>query len=340
MKTSSIIAKLLPGIVLAGTAWPANSMAGDATNVVGWSTNGPAVSALVRVEVTNAAPNAQSPIAPKPDESPAVPDSPAWRTNRIFDHFLPGSLNNLVWTNFIAHTNHADMTIWSVRSHPPDWPAHPPAVVWNTNSLIWAMKGITALSPCWEVESGPGQVAATALTRRHAYVRGHGMGPDGFNTNCAGRKVWFITTNNTVVEATVKRDVVRSFPGGAQRDYTILLLSDDLPGGIDPLRVVAPTNLFAKYQQLAGLYPIFKTEQTGRVSTEVPPLIVNTWKGGDSGSPDMLPMPNELVFINGRSTSGASPQMQADMDELCRMEQLDPKQYQLQWVDLSGFPSY
>src|SRR5205814_6187512 len=109
--------------------------------------------------------------------------------------------------------------------------------------------------------------------------------------------------------------------------------TDDLPGGIDPLRVVAPTNLFAKYQQVAGLYPIFKTEQTGRVSTEVPPLTLNTWKGGDSGSPDMLPMPNELVFINGRSTSGASPEMQADMDELCQMEHLDPKQYQLQWVD-------
>jgi hypothetical protein len=51
-------------------------------------------------------------------------------------------------------------------------------------------------------------------------------------------------------------------------------------------------------------------------------------------------MPGELVFYSGRTTSGPTPEVQADMDELCRQEGLDPKGYQLQWADLSGYPSY
>jgi hypothetical protein len=63
-------------------------------------------------------------------------------------------------------------------------------------------------------------------------------------------------------------------------------------------------------------------------------------KGGDSGAPNLLPLPGELIFCGGRTTSPPSPQMQADMDELCRLEHLDPKRYQMQWVDLSAFPSF
>jgi hypothetical protein len=81
-------------------------------------------------------------------------------------------------------------------------------------------------------------------------------------------------------------------------------------------------------------HPIFQTEQLGNVSTGVAPLTVNTWKGGDSGSPNMIPLPGQLVFFSGRSTSGPSQEMQEDMDELCRRAKLDPKKYQLQWVDL------
>jgi hypothetical protein len=82
----------------------------------------------------------------------------------------------------------------------------------------------------------------------------------------------------------------------------------------------------------------FKTEQSGNVSADVPGFTVNTWKGGDSGSPNLLPMPGELVFIAGRSTSAPDPLMQADMDELSRMEHLDARKYQLKWLDLAAFP--
>src|SRR5436190_21620083 len=43
---------------------------------------------------------------------------------KTFLYYLPGSLNHLIWTNFIAHTNGRDMNIWLTRTHPPDWPAH------------------------------------------------------------------------------------------------------------------------------------------------------------------------------------------------------------------------
>ena len=322
----------LIGILLLAVLVPAD--AGTASvpfNILGWSTNGPAVYALMSVPATNSPSTIQTPNA----------DQSAQIARPVFDHFLPGSLNNLVWTNFIAHTNGRDMTIWSTRTHSLDWPATPPDVVWNTTSLICGMKGVTALSPCWQDEGAPGQAAVTALTRRHAYARGHGMGPEGFNTNRTGKKVWFVTTNNTVIEATIAREVVRTAGGGANRDYTILLFKQDLPAGIQPLRVIAATNLAARYPVRGGApHPVFKTEQTGQVSADFPGFTVNTWKGGDSGSPDMLALPNELVFLNGRSTSGPSPEMQADMDHLCQLQHLDPKKYQLHWVDLSAYPAY
>lgn len=302
----------------------AGSVAAADTNdsTLHWVTNGPAVFARK--------------LLPLPANSTNSPPP----TN-VFDHFVPDSLNYLIWTNFIAHTNGRDTAVWTSRSHPIDWPARRPSAVWATNSLLWGMRGMTGLSPCWESEGAPGQVPVTALTRRHVYARGHGMGPDGFNTNFLGRKIWFFTANNTPVEVRAVRDVVRTWGGGGKADYTILLLDRDLPASIQPLRVVAPTNVPAFYPFCPGApRPLFKTEQTGHVSADVPGFTLNTWKGGDSGAPDMLPMPGELVFFGGRSTSGPSPQMQADMDQLCQLQGLDPKRYQLQWLDLSAFRSY
>ena len=53
----------------------------------------------------------------------------------------------------------------------------------------------------------------------------------------------------------------------------------------------------------------------------------------------MIPLPGELVFFSGRSTSGPTPAMQADMDELCRLEGLNPVKYQMRWVDLGKPPA-
>jgi hypothetical protein len=78
----------------------------------------------------------------------------------------------------------------------------------------------------------------------------------------------------------------------------------------------------------------------GHVNTGIAGFTVAAWKGGDSGSPNMLPMANELLFYGGRSTAGPSYLMQTNMDKLCVLEGLDPRKYQLQWADLSRFPAY
>jgi hypothetical protein len=87
-------------------------------------------------------------------------------------------------------------------------------------------------------------------------------------------------------------------------------------------------------------HPIFLTEQRGEFSTSVRPLLVDIMKGGDSGCPNLVPLPGELIFFGGRTTTGPTPEMQADMDALCRLEKLNPKKYQMQWVDLSKYPTY
>ena len=170
------------------------------------------------------------------------------------------------------------------------------------------------------------------------------MGPEGFHPHLAGQKVWFLTRENVLVEAIVKRHVTRaSFTNGVHRDYTIVLFERDLPTTIDSLAVLSVPELQAKYRfpsQANWPNPIFQTEQGGYVSSGVPPFVVETWKAGDSGSPNLLPLPGELVFFSGRSTSGPSREMQEDMDELCRLERLDPKKYQLRRPDLSKYPTY
>lgn len=341
------------GLMLAMTSAGAQAVndqpsASAATNIVnstntfiGWSTNGASIVQRYRV--------AREWKSPFPTNNPVVATNPMIMrmraansafTNQVFVGFLPESLNHLVWTNFIAHTNGRDMSVWFQRTRPTSWPTNAPLLQWNTNSLLWGMKGLTALSPCWEGEGYPGQVPITLLTRRHGYTRGHSMGAEGFHTHWRGSKVWFLAADNSLVTRTILREVVHA---GKQGDYTMFLFDRDLPDTIQPIRVAALGEVQARYLSLAhggGNCPIFKTEQSGQVSADVPGFTVNTWKAGDSGSPNLLPLPGELVFIGGRSTSGPSPEMQADMDALSKMEGLNPNVYQLQWVDLSQYPSY
>ena len=299
------------------------------TQEVAWqSTNGPAVFNNHRIYFTNWYPG-------------TLRSNIFTGTNTEFDHYIPTSLNHLIWTNFLAHTNGRSTLIWNTRSHPPDWPRHGPQATWNTNCLMWGMRGLTALSPCWQGEGAHGQVPVTALTRRHGYTRGHEMGPDGFSKARAGYKVWFVSATNTLVQATIVREVVRTRRPESQRDYTLFLFDKDLPISIEPLRVVLNAAVNSKYRifEIAPS-PFFLTEQSGNVSAQVKGWMVDIWKGGDSGSPNLLPMPGELVFRAGRSTSDASPEMQKDMDALCIAQGLNPAKYQLQWLDISAFPSY
>ena len=262
--------------------------------------------------------------------------------------FPPGSLGYLIWTNFIAHTNGRNMEIWSTYLLPTNFPTGyfpgsslparvRPVLVWNTNSLMSGMKGQTAISQCWTSQGNRGQVPITAFTRRHGYTRGHSMGRAGISDHFNGQRVYFCTMNNEVVEAVVQSSLVQI---GQGFDYTLLFFSKDLPPGIEPMRVADQKTVFEKYPPgLPGSWIQFLTEQGGSISANFAPFIANTFKAGDSGSPNLLPLPGELVFWSGRSTSGPSPQMQADMDELSRKAGLDPAKYQMQWLDLSSFPT-
>ncbi len=320
----------------------ATSVATGTNTFIGWSTNGAAIFQNYRVTREWRTPLPTNPAATTNPVSMKIQAANSTFTNLAFVGFLPESLNHLVWTNFIAHTNGREMRIWSQRTHPLSWPTNSPVVKWNTNSLFWGMEGLTALSPCWAGEVNSGQVPITLLTRRHGYTRGHGMGAEGFNTRQLGAKVWFLAADNSLVTMTIRRGVVRA---GKQGDYTLFLFDRDLPDTIQPIRVAAPAEVQSQYLASArggggARYPVFKTEQGGNVSAEVAGFTVDTWKGGDSGSPNLLPLPGKLVFFGGRSTSGPSVEMQADIDALSKMEGLNPKNYQLRWVDLSKFPSY
>jgi hypothetical protein len=322
------------------------------TNSMGPVTNGPAVFDEFIVWQTNIAPRFPSLLQHMPTNVPpdildrllTLRTQTVTRvssfTNLFFDHFFSNSLNYLLWTNFIAHTNGRSMVIWSERKFPPGWPATPPVIKWDHNCLMWGMKGETALSPAWEAQGAPGQIPITLLTRRHGYTRGHDMGPDGFHTINAGKRVWFVTKDNVVVEAKILREVVRTV-SVSHRDYTIFLFDRDMPPDLETLRVVRPEEFIDRYRFVVGEpWVVFETEQTGRVSANVPGFSVPTYKGGDSGSPNLLPFLGELYFVAGRTTSGASAEMQADMDQLCREEHLDPRAYQLKWVSLAEFPRF
>jgi hypothetical protein len=170
-------------------------------------------------------------------------------TNRTFHSFLPGTLHHLIWTNYLSLTNRRDLRIWSERQHSAKWPATPPEVKWNTNCIIWGMKGVTALSPCWQGEGAAGQVPLTLLTRRHAYARGHGMGDPGINETKKNLKAWFVTANNSVIEVKIKRAIIRSGmeTNKVHRDYTILLFDRDLPESIESMSVASLADMEKYY---------------------------------------------------------------------------------------------
>lgn len=120
----------------------------------------------------------------------------------------------------------------------------------------------------------------------------------------------------------------------------ILLFDADLPAGIEPMRVAVPEEVRRKYVFGDLSYkPVFMTLQEGRISAGVPGWTV-PFRGGDSGAPIMLPLPDELVFFGGLTTSPPSAEVQADMDMLSREAGLDPRRYQMQWADLDKYPDF
>ncbi|MGO9204210.1 MAG: MBG domain-containing protein [Limisphaerales bacterium] len=242
-----------------------------------------------------------------------------------------------VWTNFIANTNGRTMQMWSEYSLPDGWPNVPPLMAWDTNCLLFGLDGFTAISQCNQFQGSPGQVPATLLTPRHAYTRGHGMGPVGLTTSLAGQSVWFCTASNTLVQMTVAASIIRlGTVGGQSYDYGIHVFSRDAPNSITPMSVLSDADYEVYYPDTPDLpFLFFGTTQDGYCSAQVPPFVYPLLIAGDSGSPNMIPTPdNKLAMFSGRSTSGPSAQMQADMDTLTALVGLSTNNYQLRYYDM------
>jgi hypothetical protein len=255
-----------------------------------------------------------------------------------FAGFVPGSLAEAVWAG--VHTDGRSTRIWEFWQLPPGWPSNPPVLRWNTNNLMWGRKGMTAISQVCEGMGAFGQSAATILTPRHAYLRGHSMGASGLHPERVGKRVWYCTRDNQVIERKVQLLLVRTGEPGSPGDYSIILFDADLPPGIEPMRVADPMKVLRKYLHGDfGYKPVFMPLQGGYVSAMIPGWAIPIG-GGDSGAPKMLPLPGELVFFGGLTTSPPSAAMQADMDMLSRKAGLDPRRYQMQWVNLDEYPDY
>jgi len=276
----------------------------------------------------------------------ALPEGTPSRFYRALD---PGNattaspFRSAVWTNFIAQTNGRTMEMWSTRFYPADWPNTPPVLAWNTNCLLYGLDGFTAISQCSEFEGAPGQIPVTLITRRHGFVRGHGLGPVGLQTSgLVGKRLWFCTASNTPVQMTIAAQLVRlGFgPSGAYYDYGLVVFTQDVPDSITPISVISTADFQIYYYNTPEIpFLALGTEQAGHCATggdPIPPFVYPLLKGGDSGSPNMLPSPdNKLIMFSGRGISGFSPQVQADIDTLSLYLGLNPSNYRLRPYDLT-----
>jgi hypothetical protein len=249
--------------------------------------------------------------------------------------------------HFLANTNGKTSSLWT--SIPATDP--PTGMAWNPNSLVHGMTGFTAISQMnnWDLYpcSCPGQVPVTALTSRHGYTRGHGMGFDdvvgGGEIDRRGTRVpvWFCTANNQLVEADVQLQYTRKYTtNGITYDYTVFIFDRDLvPLGITPMRVGSPppcSTVFFRTTQhalgtvpgsVAALGPSFQC-----VTTPFNDFPSGMTVPGDSGSPQMLPAAdNFLVFLNGVGTTGPCDLMQQDMNTLTGQLNLNTNDYQMVW---------
>ncbi len=173
-----------------------------------------------------------------------------------------------IWQAFNASiTPSSSDQVWLTRT-----PGNPPTVQWNPNSLLYGRTGFTGISPVGYLEpNAPTQITVTALTRRHGYCRGHGMGsPDGFRTTWNGTTIWFVDKDGNPFPATVAGAYVRN-PGNNPHictdpwcDWTVLVFADDLPANITPIPLVM--------EQPPRFSVCSRTGPTLRMSANLPPF--------------------------------------------------------------------
>jgi hypothetical protein len=263
--------------------------------------------------------------------------------------FPPDSLMNACWTNYLAKTNGAQFELWSKYILPAGWPTHyagMPDLQRADDCLVHGAVGLTALCQCHTGQGYRGQVPMIAITRRHLYSRGHGMGVE-FSTNVPvlfnyRTKLYFCTADNKVIEAVSTNKLV--YYGGGY-DFSIIALTADLPPDIVPVRCINPAvfgpSPCAFPDKMFSPEPMISTRQNGRLDCGWRSGHNEPIRGGDSGSPGFLWIGNELFFSFAISGSGpVVPKVQEGVDKLTRLLGLPTSKYQIQYLDVSRYPTY
>ncbi len=268
----------------------------------------------------------------------------------------PGNLPCLVWSNVMSQTNKSERQYvsWDSISN----------VVRNTNCLIYPAYGSTGIFQTYLTGdghgglSGSGGVPGVLVTRRHVIIRGHDNGwvNVGQTNGVWGTQILFYDRTNGVYVATATNALGHvydtNYPG---LDYCLMFLTADVPANIEPVPQIYAAEYFAKYASALPAVspytqPLEASIYPACVSWSAPgfPSFLNAggpWVGGTSGSPNLLLMPTAtgetLLMYSGRTTSGISAQMLADIAALTRTAGLDPSNpdYQPQIVSLSQFPN-
>jgi hypothetical protein len=294
-------------------------------------------------------PNGGEPESPARASDEAFPPAtPAVNTSPPAVPTPPVSLRWVVWTNFIAHTNGRSIDLFATNIYVGR--GLPRILRWNTNSLIYGAEGFTAFT----TESGysgqyPGTMQGTLLTRRHAVFRGHGWmeGSSGIiRTNVATS--FFLTASNTTVAARSLASLGRlETVDGVRYDYAIILFDADVPDSITPVDAVLFDDYVVKYRDSTNPSPRLTIQLCQHYKTTVdgdgPAFAHNAYVGGDSGAANLLPLPSaqgrpfRLAYISGRSTTGVTPRMLADIDRLSAWAGLSTNRYRPKLVDLSRY---
>jgi len=251
------------------------------------------------------------------------------------------------WTTLTGSngvTNGATSYLWSMNN------ANNPQTgntAWEGNSLIRAYYEYTAISQdCIWDGGNVGADSFTALTARHAYGAGHQHVATNQNAYVIYQPpytYWVAfcnanNPNNQVIRANILGYVAHWHDNGTLQDYTVLLFDRELTtNGITPMPVAyqlpAAYLVLTTGQAYGGTVQYGNTDFDGPLPTGcLPTLVPETQIPGDSGSPLMVPTTSgHLVFFGGKTTTGPSQQMQADMDWLTTNVNLglSPANYQM-----------
>jgi len=289
----------------------------------------------------------------------------------------PNTFSWYIWTNMIARTNGNTMDIWQTKAYSIATRSN---YVRNPNCFMNGISNLTALSQLQDaIGNEPMAPPFTALTRRHAYTRGHGAGVETgtaaiTNMECAGKNVVFVGAANEIVTMTCGERVTSNQSPGVYADFTIVIFTEDLPACITPMKALsqASLNLLQNIYYGPTIYPTYgydpsdqyatvrnpyipiTSERDGHLSTSPgfyssgqgfsylgPNFAYPNFKAGDSGSPDMFLIGTDLAMGAGRTTAPASsPVIQQVIDQLSINAHLDPALYQIELVDLTSYPTY